>query len=295
MHAKERVMNKDVRDNGRVSSLVINTETRVCMLLVGKGKATNMSADMHNAAYRAMGLNFVYIPFGIDDLHNAVAAIRTLNIRGASVGIPHKQEILKYLDVVDKTAREIGAVNTLVNKDGKLYGYNSDWIGALHAIEEETTLKRGQSAIIVGPGGAGKAIAYALKTKGIDVTLFGRDPQRTEAAAAMIGVRSGRLEDLEREEADLIINATPLGSEVSGHLNESAIPASLLSKGKVAMDAVYLPRDTKFLNEAKRRGCSIVYGYKMLLHQALFQVEAFTDSSAPFHVMEDELKRHFRF
>ena len=134
-------------------------------------KKSKLGASMHNAAYQNLGANYVYIPIAVTDLHNAIIGLKALDFRGTAVSMPYKQEIIKYLDKIDPTAKKIGAVNTVLNEGGTLIGYNSDWIGAVEALKEVTKLK-GKTAILIGAGGASRAIAYGLKENKTNVIVF---------------------------------------------------------------------------------------------------------------------------
>ncbi len=294
--------------NAKISELeasgAIKPTTKVCILLVGEGKATELSPTMHNAAYRKGGDDLLYIKSGTNDLKGIMEEMHApgSRIRGASVGIPYKQEVMKYLDFVDPTAREIGAVNTIVNNNGRLEGYNSDWIGAQAAMLErrdaKAKLRTGAKAVVIGAGGAGMALTYMLKKNGVDVTVYSRDPEHAKSVAEKLGVRcGGGLDALASAgRVDIIVNTTSVGSKVGGHAGESAVPASLLEKnsGAVAFDAVYLPHETRFLLDAKAAGLTPVYGDRMLLFQAGFQVEKFASGKAPVREMEAALNEYLK-
>jgi len=274
----------------------IKPTTKICLLIAGKGKATGLGLAMHNGAYKAMHVDFYYIKADTDDLKSRIEEIRASKGRivGASVTIPYKEDIMQYLDHIDERAKKIGAVNTVLNVDGKLHGYNSDWIGAEEALEQVTELRRGMSAIVAGIGGGGMAISYMLKEKGVEVTVYNRNVEKGRDASDRLGIKfGGSLDDLSSAaQADIIVNTTSIGSRVSGYEGESIIPKALLEKctGAVAFDIVYLPRDTKFLIEAKEAGLKVVHGERMLLSQAVFQVQKFTGrEEVPVDVMEREL------
>lgn len=284
----------ELRPEGRSIESAQDAGFTVCLLLVGTGKATDRSARLHNSAYERMGSRFIYLTSDTADINGAIDEVRRRSIRGASVGIPYKREVMPLLDHVDRTAEDIGAVNTVVNEGGRLYGYNSDWMGAVRAIEEKAQLRRGMRAILVGAGGAGRAIAFALRRKGVGVRIFDRAREKAEALAGEMGLEfGGALAGLEvAKPCDVIINATPIGSRASGHEGESVVPMALLDrmeKGSIAFDAVYLPYRTRFLDDAEKRGLVVVEGAGMLLHQAAFQVTAFTGKAAPVDTMRRAL------
>jgi shikimate dehydrogenase len=283
----------ELRPEGRSIESAQHAGFTVCLLLVGTGKATDRSARLHNSAYELMKSPFIYLTSDTADIRSAVAEIRERGIRGASVSIPYKQDVMALLDDVDETAKAIGAVNTVVNDNGLLYGYNSDWIGALNAIEERAQIKPGTRAILAGAGGAGRALAYAFKSRGLKVSIFDRIPEKARSLAADMDLDFGGTMDeiASIKNFDVIANATPVGSRVGGYAGESVIPSRALeeAKGAIAFDAVYLPNKTKFLQDAESHGLITVGGAGMLLHQAVFQVEKFTGGTAPVEVMRKAL------
>lgn len=264
-----------------------SADTRICCL-IGDPVEHSLSPLIHNAGYRALGINYVYIPFRVMDIKRAIEGIRGLGIRGASITMPHKTSAIKYIDRIDPLAEEIGTINTIVNDDGVLTGYNTDGDGALQALAEVTTLK-GKRAVLIGSGGAASAIAVGLKAKGVKLVVLNRTEARARKLAKKVNAEDfGSLERLsEISSADILINATPVG--MWPRVNESLIPKHLLHSRLTVLDTVYNPKETKLLSEARERGCAIVYGYKMLLYQAAMQFELFTGHQAPLSAMESAL------
>jgi shikimate dehydrogenase len=264
----------------------IDNETKIICSLAAK--QSELGALMHNAVYQHIGVNYIYVPLTISDLKGAITGIRALNIRGSSVTMPYKQEVLKYLDEIDPVAKEIGAVNTIVNDNGFLTGYNSDWIGAVEALKEVCTLKD-KIVVLLGAGGAARAIAYGLKKNGSKVIIFNRDKEKARNLAEEFGLKfGGGIEDTGKIKTyDVIINATSVG--FSPNPKDSIVKSSEIKEGTVAMDVVFNPIETPFLKLAKAKNCKIVPGYRMLIHQALFQIELYTGKKAPFKVMEKAL------
>ncbi|QQG40671.1 MAG: shikimate dehydrogenase [Candidatus Levyibacteriota bacterium] len=250
----------------------INSQTQLCCI-IGNPVEHSLSPTIHNAAYDNLGLNFVYLSFRVTDVKNAIAGIRALGIKGISITIPHKITVMPLLDEIDKSAKEIGAVNTIINNNGKLKGFNTDYKGAIRALEEKTTLT-GKHVVLLGKGGAGKAIAFGLKEKNASVFIVNRAIEKTKVLA-------------EIKKADILINATPIGMHPK--TEESLIPKKYLHKNLIVFDIVYNPKETKLLKYAKEAGCAIVYGYKMLLYQAVSQFELFTNHKAPVAIMEEAL------
>jgi shikimate dehydrogenase len=242
---------------------------------------------MHNAGYRALALPFTYVAFAIERTEEAVLAMRYLGIRGFGVSMPHKIEVMRYLDRLDETAREIGAVNAIVNDDGCLTGYNTDWTGAIGALEERTSL-RAKRAVVVGAGGAARAVVYGLVRRGSDVTLYNRTPGKGRALAEALDVRFGG--DLDALNAaanyDILVNATSVGFHAPDH---SLIPPSLLTEGAIVMDVVFVPPLSRLVRDARGRGCIAIPGTRMLVHQAAYQFQLYTGREAPLEAMEQAL------
>ena len=242
---------------------------------------------MHNAGYRALGLPFTYVAFAIERTEEAILAMRYLGIRGFGVSMPHKIRVMQYLDRLDETAQEIGAVNTVVNDDGFLTGHNTDWTGAVGALEEKTVLK-GKRAVVVGAGGAARAVVYGLLRRGCEVTLYNRTASSGQALAEGLGVRYGG--DLCALEAagncDVLVNATSVGFHAP---DDSVILPSLLSEGKVVLDVVFVPPVPRLVREARARGCVAISGTRMLVHQAAYQFQLYTGQEAPLAAMEQAL------
>jgi shikimate dehydrogenase len=242
---------------------------------------------MHNAAYKALGVPFTYVAFGIEQTQDAVLAMRYLGIRGLGVSMPHKIRVMGYLDAMDETATRIGAVNTIVNDDGHLTGYNTDWIGAVRALEEQVQLE-GKHVIVVGAGGAARAIVYGLVERGSHVTIYNKTTDKGAELAQAFGVQfGGGLDALGALRGyDVLVQATSVGFHAP---DESIIPLSILQAGKVVLDVVFIPVQSRLVREAASRGCSAISGTRMLIHQALSQFELYTGQKAPFEVMEQAL------
>jgi shikimate dehydrogenase len=268
---------------------VIDADTKICCL-IGNPVEHSLSPLIHNAGYKALGINYAYVSFQVSDIKRAIEGIRGLGIRGVSVTIPHKTKALKYLDKIDPLAEKIGAVNTIINDDGILTGYNTDGDGAIQALEEMTPLG-GKRAVLIGSGGAASAIAVGLKKKVVKLVILNRTGAKAAKLAEKVNAEdSGGLQKLtEIASADILINATPVG--MWPELNQSIIPKNLLHNRLTVFDIVYNPRETKLIAEARERGCAVVYGYKMLLYQAVKQFELFTGRQAPLPAMESSLNQ----
>jgi shikimate dehydrogenase len=259
----------------------VDGNTRVFGIL-GRPVAHSLSPAMHNAAFRELGINAVYVAFPVTDLTRAVAGLRGLAIAGVSVTIPFKEEIIPMLDEIDPVAARMGAVNTVVNREGKLRGYNTDWRGALTALGTKTVIK-GEHFLILGAGGAARAIAFGIKEAGGEVTLTDVDAPRAAALARDLGAAAIPPKAVGECPATILINATPVGMEP--HDQEIPINPNLLSRFTLVMDIVYRPVQTRLLKEAAARGAATLDGLQMLLHQATAQFELWTGRPAPLEVM----------
>jgi shikimate dehydrogenase len=278
----------------------INAQTQLCGLL-GNPVEHSLSPAIHNAAFQKLGLNFVYLAFKVVDLEGALRGIRALgNLRGFSVTIPHKVAVIPLLDEVETTAKHIGAVNTIVVKDGKLTGYNTDASGALRALRDGVGNLKNQRVVMLGSGGAARAIAFALATSPdrAHLTILGVDERE----------RRGLLEDLRKKtdlraedgpiteaelrrhlkDAQILLHCTPVG--MAPAVDDTCVPASLLGPHLTVMDIVYNPLETRLLREARAAGCRTIPGIEMFLNQAVAQFELWTGQSAPADVMRRVLE-----
>lgn len=243
----------------------------------------SLSPIMHNAAFEHCGLNSAYAAFEVDDIRGAIEGIRALHIYGASVTIPHKTEVIRYLDEVEPIAQRIGAINTIVNQDGRLIGHNTDWIGAIRSLEEITDIPD-RHFIIIGAGGAARAIGFGIKHKGGRLTILNRSEERGQELARDLGCPFYHIDFITELDAHSLIHATPVG--MYPHINDTLIPKEQLKRGMVVMDTVYNPMETRLLREAKERRCTVINGLKMLVYQGVSQFEIWTGKEAPMDVMQ---------
>lgn len=273
----------------------ISPATRLCAV-IGNPVGHSLSPALHNAAFNALGLDFLYVAFRVEDLKSALGGMRALeNFRGMSVTIPHKIEILAYLDDVAEVDRFIGSVNTVINEDGRLYGFGTDGPGALKALLDAGVDLKGQKVLILGAGGVSRAIAFTLaRSAPLDrlVILDINEPvMRTLAEDLSIGtaapIETALLDNRSLAEqvplADIIINCTPIG--MHPHEDATLVPAELFKQRQVVFDVVYTPLETRLLREAAGRGCRVISGVEMFINQAALQFERFTGESAPVDVM----------
>jgi len=260
---------------------MIDGQTKIFGIL-GRPVGHSLSPVMHNAAFRHLGINAVYVAFPVTDLFQAVAGLRGLGIGGVSVTIPFKEEIIPLIDDLDHRAATIGAVNTVLHRDGRLLGYNTDWLGAVAALTAKISLK-GRHVLILGAGGASRAIAYGIIQAGGRVSLTDIDADRAATLAQDLGVQAILPEALSTCPATILVNASPVG--MTPDLDGIPIDPDLLGRFEVVMDIVYQPLQTRLLREAEAHGCATIDGLQMLIHQGAAQFKLFTGQEAPGEVM----------
>lgn len=266
----------------------ITPATALCGILLHPSGHTRSPA-MHNAVYEALSIDAVYLAFDVppDRLADAVAGLRAVSAAQLSVSIPHKRAVMAHLDRIDATARTIGAVNTVVRDGSALVGSNTDWSGAVRALERETSL-RGARAVVVGAGGTARALVHGLVERGARVRVLNRTLARARSLCEELGADSaGPLSSLGDAPYDVLVNTTRVG------MNEDVSPvdAAALTPDAVVMDAVYEPERTRLLRDAEARGARTVAGKWMLVYQAALQIEAWTGREPPIDVMADAFDR----
>jgi shikimate dehydrogenase len=250
-----------------VSAIAVPT---VCGIILHPAGHT-LSPVLHRAAYEDLGVDASYVAFDVppERLEAAVSGMRALGIRQLSVSLPHKERVLALADETSEEARAIGAANTLTHTADGLRADNTDWVGVVGALERHGTLEGGR-ALVLGAGGAARAVVFGLRRVGMEVSITGRTPERVDRLAADLGARAGSLDD----PYDLLVNATPVG--MAPNVDESPVPAEKLRSGALVFDAVYRPLETRLLREARERGCRTQDGLDMLVHQAVEQVRLWT-------------------
>ena len=250
--------------------------------LIGNPVAHSLSPVMHNQAFAASGYNGVYLAFRVTDPAAAIKGIRTLNLKGISVTLPHKSSVMGYLDEIEETAAQIGAVNTIVNNRGRLIGYNTDCAGALEALKTRTSIKD-KSVALIGAGGAARAIGFGLVAAGGRVTIFNRSRAPGERLAADLQAEFLPLYAWQPDQYEILINTTPVG--MHPETDATPIPKEDLSKEMVVMDIVYNPMKTRLLEEAENKACQTINGLAMFVFQGARQFELWTGQKAPVDVM----------
>jgi shikimate dehydrogenase len=273
--------------------------------VIGNPVEHSLSPAIHNAAFQNRGLNFVYLAWKVEAISDAVKGLRALgNFRGASVTIPHKVAVLPFLDDVDATALHIGAVNTIVARQGRLFGTNTDATGALRALKEGNAPLKGEAVIILGSGGAARAVAFGLAAEGEirRMHLLGIDDEERRGLASdltkkmAVEVANAFLDEQALKsalsEARVLIHCTPIG--MSPKTGQTCVPPKLLEPGLTIMDIVYNPRETQLLADARAAGCRTISGLEMFLYQAAAQFEHWTDEPAPMQVMRTVLESRLK-
>ena len=267
--------------------------------LIGHPVEHSFSPPMHNAAFNALEMDYVYTAFDVnpDDLEKAINGAQALNIKGFNVTIPHKIEVMEYLSEIDEVARLIGAVNTIDFKD--LKGYNTDGIGAIKAIEEVTSVKN-KNVVMAGAGGASRAISFYLAKYGADnLTILNRNVERADSLGRDV-LDSGLINNVKSDsiskindylcDADILINTTPVGMHPNVDVDPIA-SSDMMHEDLAVFDAVYNPNETVLIKEAIKAGAKPVYGIKMLLYQGAESFEIWTGRKAPIDVMQDALTK----
>ncbi len=248
---------------------------------------------MHNAAFAAKGINAVYLAFMINDIKKGIESVKELGIKGVSVTIPFKQSVIPFLDEIDEFASEIGAVNTIVNRNGILTGSNTDSYGAIEPLKQRLSIEK-KRVCILGAGGAARAVAFGIKKEKGMVFIGNRSEQRGKILAEQTAGRFIGLENISEIDPDIIINTTPVG--MIPDVNKSPVPADLFKEHMTVMDIVYNPLRTKFIKDAEAAGCAVVDGLSMFINQGAAQFEIFTGHRAPVKLMrqrvEDYINEH---
>ena len=236
--------------------------------VIGNPLRHSLSPALHNAGFSETGLNAVYLAFETGDIEGCIRGIRALGVKGASVTIPFKTTVIPYLDEMDALAHGIGAVNTIVNDNGRLKGYNTDALGAVMALEEEVEIS-GMTCLIIGAGGAARAIGFMLRERGADIVVTNRSSGRGKELARSLEcpfVSPGEIGDTT---ADILVQTTPVG--MYPHVDQCPVAEHVIKEGMVVMDIIYNPFETRLMKVAKARGCVTIGGMSMFIHQGAEQ------------------------
>ena len=272
----------------------ISGKTRVCAI-IGDPVEHSLSPVMHNAAFKELGLNLVYVAFTVTtrELKDAVLGARSLGLRGLNVTMPHKNAVMAFLDETDSIAQSIGAVNTVLNNNGRLIGYNTDGNGAMIALQENGVYPEEKKMLLLGAGGAAKAIAYQAAQDVEELVILNRTAEKAKKLAEVLrkefdkkvkgGTLSSEVLKQELPTTDILVNATSAGMHPD--VDSSPVPSDLLRSDLCVMDIIYNPLDTKLLKDAKAAGAKVVSGIEMLIYQGAVAFEIWTNCPAPVEVM----------
>jgi len=280
----------------------IGRRTQLCAV-IGNPVGHSLSPEIHNAAYAALNLDFVYVACPVVDVKGALAGMRAMgNFRGMSVTVPHKIEVMKYVDEVAPVDRSIGSINTVIHEGDKLIGLSTDGPGALKSLVDSGVEVAGKNVLMVGAGGAARAISFTLARNATpaELSILDIDEAVLRKLAADLDAGTDAVvkpilssnESLAKAmtTADIVIHCTPVG--MHPNVDASLIPPELFRPGQVVFDVVYTPLETKLLADAKSRGLQTVSGVEMFINQAALQFEHFTGMEAPVDVMRRVVMDH---
>ena len=273
----------------------ITGKTGICGI-IGDPVEHSMSPVMHNAAFEALGLDYVYLPFHVqgEELKEAINGIRALKIVGLNVTIPHKMAVIPFLDKLDPLAERMGAVNTIASENGELTGYNTDAPGFLQALRAQGIEPDGKSIVILGAGGAAKGISFILAGAGASLVILNRTLSRAEELTSQIAryyhrkITAMTLNEANLKRAfgraDVLVNTTSVG--MVPDVDRTPVPGNLLDSHLAVSDIVYNPLETRLLREAKAAGARTINGLDMLVWQGALAFEKWTGQKAPFEIMK---------
>jgi shikimate dehydrogenase len=265
--------------------------------IIGDPIEHTVSPAMQNAAFSELGMDCIYLPFNVkgDDLRFAIQGLRALNIRGLNVTIPHKASVISLLDELDPLVESLEAVNTIVNSEGILKGYNTDASGFWRSLQSEKIDPDKKKALVLGAGGAARAICFMMADKGADMTILNRHLQAGQKLADRISglfrreVRALELNKdnltMELKDAEIIINTTSVG--MFPNVEETLVPARLIKNRQIIIDIIYNPLQTRLIRDGRKRGAKTLGGIEMLVQQGAAAFEIWTGKKAPVDVMRE--------
>jgi shikimate dehydrogenase len=270
----------------------ISAGTQICGL-IGDPVEHSMSPAMHNAAFKKTGLDYIYLPFRVtpENLPGAISGLRSLNLRGMNVTIPHKVSVIPLLDELEPMAEKIGAINTIVNDNGYLKGYNTDAEGFLKSLSEKDIAPSGKKIVILGAGGVSRAISFTLAEQGAEIAILSRS--RKIEWAEKLAINKSKVLAMELNDtnlksvlshADILVNATSVG--MSPDTDNTLVPQELFRPGMLVFDVIYNPEKTRLLADAEKAGAVAVGGLDMLIWQGALSFELWTGIKAPADVMK---------
>ncbi len=272
--------------------------------IIGCPVKHSLSPVIHTNCFYRDKVDAVYLAFEVKnkDLKDAIKGIKALRIKGVSVTVPHKSTCMKYLHEIDEMAKKIGAVNTIINRDGKLYGYNTDYIGVKEAFEKNGVNPEGKKALMIGSGGAGRAVTFALCEMGIGTIFIAgiiknemkklkEDIEKHYPSVSVEWFMRDEKKEIEiGRDCEIIVNSSPIGMEPD--TEKTPISQEVFKKGQVLFDVVYTPPITKFLREGKKRGLKCISGVDMFVYQAMAQYKLFTGIKTSERRIREILKKY---
>jgi shikimate dehydrogenase len=283
--------------------MVISGKTRVCGV-IGDPIEHTLSPIMHNAAFEALKLDYVFLAFKVKpaEVGYAINGMRALTIHGLNVTMPHKSTVINYLDEIDQASKIIGSVNTILNKDGRLFGFNTDGVGALKALRENGVEPRGKKVLLLGAGGAARAIAYILAQEADELVILNRRAKPATELADLLektfnkkviaNALTPRTIKDNLADSDVLINATSVGMKPNA--NQTPVASEWLKADLAVMDIVYNPVETRLAKDAEAVGAKVVSGVEMLIYQGAASFEIWTGCKAPVEVMRKAALNHLR-
>jgi shikimate dehydrogenase len=269
-------------ESGNKKGMIDSNTQLYC--IIGNPVRHSKSPAIHNAWFQQHHINAIYLAFEIDEISKGVTALKTLNIQGASITIPFKESIMDHLDWIDDEALNIGAVNTIKIKNGKVLGYNTDHRAAIAPLKPFGIMDK--KVCIIGAGGAAQAVAYGIHKEKGNLVIINRDKIRGEKLALKYNadfIPMAKIDKLDDFNADIIINTTSIG--MHPNVEDMAFPSQYIKSHMVVMDIIYNPLKTKFLNLAHSKGCTTIDGLSMFMHQAVDQFKLWTGLTPDIDLM----------
>ena len=269
--------------------------------VIGDPIGHTLSPVMHNAAFKHLKLDFVFLAFEVKpvQLRNALLGMRSLGIRGLNVTMPHKNAVANFLDKLDPAANFIGSVNTILNNKGELVGFNTDGIGALEALKQNRVILKGKKVLLLGAGGAAKAVAFHIVEEVEKLVILNRGAKKALDLAEVLGRKTGKdvvgaslSSDLVQKnlgDSDVLINSTSVGMYPNS--DQTIVSPKWLRPTLTVMDIIYNPIETRLVKDAKAKGAQVVSGLEMLVYQGGASFEIWTGYSAPVSIMKESVLR----
>lgn len=264
--------------------MTIDNQTKLCAV-IGHSISHSKSPIVHNAAYKAAKQNYVFLAFDFTQVNEAIKIMKQLDIKEFAVTMPHKIEVMDYLDKIDPLAKKIQSVNTVINKDGKLYGYNTDITGVERTFTKNRVNLKDKKVVMIGAGGVARTVGVVVKNLGGKLTIFDRTGSKSFALAETLKCDADTIDNLDKyTDYQILINATPAG--MHPNTRSMPVPANFIKKNRVIFDLIYNPIKTRLLKEGEKKGCKCINGVDMFVGQAARQFELLTGKKAPMKVME---------